>query len=547
MSSQIIIDKVVMDLYADQAITGKSDVDRYLKSVKEVILPMVGSQLENQLDNSKDIVIEQLEISVSQFLDTNWQQATSAEIANEISLAVEQQLFDQQVDKDLIIDQKESKELTAFEKYLFFNGGEPSSVNESELVNISITKRAVFSKLKSKYGYLPIGKILKLPIAVIEEVMKEFGDFPLRSLLEAIKNQMIKRLIFASVLMVDTGNQPFDIEKWRSMLVDLLMQDVAHKTVLESERLILGDAHVQEFEEIFQLYDDQLKAIAGQDNFKTQETKVSHEVLQLIEALENSIQLSDYAKKWFAQSFKSIAKKEILSFQDWLHLLFVKRPGSIMMKECSEWSLNGQFSGEVLINIKQLKEVIEKASSNQSNKRSSELSESQSVANGGLVLLHPFLPQLFRSCQLMDEKSQWVDQQAQVEAIYLLHFIANGEIDDLSADFMVEKLLTGCELMTDIADQPPSDPLFVYAEKPMEEMLQAIQLYWPPMKNNSWTSLRRDFLMREAILEGIPDENPVIKVLPHTLDVLIPYIKWGLTMVRYSWMDKMMKIEWGKE
>ncbi|MEL6559882.1 MAG: hypothetical protein AAFQ94_16960 [Bacteroidota bacterium] len=315
MSSQIIIDKVVMDLYADQAITGKSDVDRYLKSVKEVILPMVGSQLENQLDNSKDIVIEQLEISVSQFLDTNWQQATSAEIANEISLAVEQQLFDQQVDKDLIIDQKESKELTAFEKYLFFNGGEPSSVNESELVNISITKRAVFSKLKSKYGYLPIGKILKLPIAVIEEVMKEFGDFPLRSLLEAIKNQMIKRLIFASVLMVDTGNQPFDIEKWRSMLVDLLMQDVAHKTVLESERLILGDAHVQEFEEIFQLYDDQLKAIAGQDNFKTQETKVSHEVLQLIEALENSIQLSDYAKKWFAQSFKSIAKKEILSFQ----------------------------------------------------------------------------------------------------------------------------------------------------------------------------------------------------------------------------------------
>lgn len=547
MSSQVIIDQLVMDLYADQTVSGSADIDRYLNSVKDVILPMVASRLENQLNGVSDMIIEQLEISVSQSLETNWHESVSAEIANQISIAVERQLSDQQLMEGLLVDREESKELAVLEKYLFFSGGEPLAVNKPESISASIATRAAFGSLKSKHGYLPIGSILKLPIAVFETVIKDFKNFPLNSLLGAIENQSLKRLIIASILMSDVEKKPFNMDIWGDTFIDLLMQDVAMKPVLESEIQKLNREYASELERILHLYNDQINTITDQYKFITQENRVSRKVLQLIEALESSGQLSDYARKWFAQSLEPIAKQDTFTFKEWLLSAFVRRPDSIMMKECSEWRLNDHFSGEVLINIKQLKEVIERASSNRSNKRSSELSEPPTVANGGLVLLHPFLPQLFKSCQLMDDKSKWVDEQAQVEAIYLLHFLANGEISDLSADFTIEKLLTGCDMLTDVTDQPPVDPLFEYAEEPLAEMLIAIQQYWPPMKNNSWTSLRRDFLMREATLEGVSKGNPVIKVQPHTLDVLIPYIKWGLKMVRYSWMQDVLKIVWGKD
>jgi hypothetical protein len=168
------------------------------------------------------------------------------------------------------------------------------------------------------------------------------------------------------------------------------------------------------------------------------------------------------------------------------------------------------------------------------------------IENAGIVLLQPFFPSVFKNLELLNEKNQWVDEEAQVKAIYTLHYLATGELEVSEDQLLVEKLLTGFPLDEVIPLVEEEDVLTDELNVQMAELLDVIHDNWKPMRNCTWVGLRSDFLMRSAKLEQIDEMQYKLIIEPHLLDVLLPSKNWGISMVKYSWMDGFVFVEWGE-
>ncbi|MFT6922811.1 MAG: hypothetical protein ACJA1C_001818 [Crocinitomicaceae bacterium] len=167
------------------------------------------------------------------------------------------------------------------------------------------------------------------------------------------------------------------------------------------------------------------------------------------------------------------------------------------------------------------------------------------IENAGIVLLQPFFPSVFKNLELLNEKNQWVDEEAQVKAIYTLHYLATGELEVSEDQLLIEKLLTGFPLDEVIPLVEEEDILTDELNVQMAELLDVIHDNWKPMRNCTWVGLRNDFLTRSAELEQIDDLQYKLIIEPHFLDVLLPSKNWGISMVKYSWMEGFVFVEWG--
>ncbi|MCH2225343.1 MAG: contractile injection system tape measure protein [Crocinitomicaceae bacterium] len=178
-------------------------------------------------------------------------------------------------------------------------------------------------------------------------------------------------------------------------------------------------------------------------------------------------------------------------------------------------------------------------------------------SNAGMVLLHPFLPTLFGNLGLLDEANTWQSEEQQIWAIYVVHYLAHGNWSPEPEDLIIGKLLTGYSL----DDEEITEQVFEQAKKMLLKkkqliaqldeveipgLLKALQENWRPMRNCTWDGLRNDFLNRTG--EVIQEKNLqyVLTIESHALDVLIPTIKWGMAMIKYSWMEQVLNVEWGE-
>jgi hypothetical protein len=180
--------------------------------------------------------------------------------------------------------------------------------------------------------------------------------------------------------------------------------------------------------------------------------------------------------------------------------------------------------------------------------------EPQYVSYAGLVLLNPFLPTLFQNRGLLDAQNHWMSEQHQAEALLLLYFLATGDWNPTEDQLTVAKLLTGFPLEEPVPEfvvepktsaQIAARNTFMHTET--EGFLQAIHTNWRPMRNCTWEGLRNDFLNRSACIRrsGSHSMQYKLTVEPHTLDVLLPFKEWGHSMIKYSWMDEVLVVEWG--
>jgi len=76
-----------------------------------------------------------------------------------------------------------------------------------------------------------------------------------------------------------------------------------------------------------------------------------------------------------------------------------------------------------------------------------------------------------------------------------------------------------------------------------EQMLKAVTQSWDKLKNTSVDNLRVSFLQREGAMTN-KDGDWVIRVEQRAYDVLLATLPWGLGMVRHSWMQQTIFIEW---
>lgn len=160
------------------------------------------------------------------------------------------------------------------------------------------------------------------------------------------------------------------------------------------------------------------------------------------------------------------------------------------------------------------------------------------VDNAGLILIHPFLKHFFKQVGLLSE-----DEKSLTDpflAVHLLHFIATGEEQDFEHTLLFEKYLVGLPFEEIVPrDIQISDQL----KSEVASLLGAVKENWEPLRETSNQGLQETFLVRSGKLMNL-NEHPRLVIERKTVDILLEKIEWSMSLVHFTWMDKLLYVEW---
>lgn len=169
----------------------------------------------------------------------------------------------------------------------------------------------------------------------------------------------------------------------------------------------------------------------------------------------------------------------------------------------------------------------------------SQITDDHYISNAGLVLLWPFLKNLFTSLDLLD-KNTFHSQVAQERAVLLLQHLVTGEVEWAEPELLLNKLLSGWELQ-----QPVSRAIQLTESERQEsqELLSSVIGHWAVLKKTSIPSFRQSFLQREGRLTE--QEHGWHLTIPRAgYDVLLDRLPWGIGFVLLPWMKTPLSVEW---
>jgi hypothetical protein len=160
------------------------------------------------------------------------------------------------------------------------------------------------------------------------------------------------------------------------------------------------------------------------------------------------------------------------------------------------------------------------------------------IENAGLVLLHPFLPQLFAALGIAEE-----DRLLQPErALCLLHYLGTGQPVAPEYELVLPKILCGIPLRAPVgSDSALSGP----EKEEAVALLQAVIGHWDALRNSSLDELRGAFLLRPGKMSRRDDGDWLLQVESQTCDILLDRIPWGFSVIQLPWMENMLWVEWG--
>ncbi|HKJ43974.1 MAG TPA: contractile injection system tape measure protein, partial [Sunxiuqinia sp.] len=161
------------------------------------------------------------------------------------------------------------------------------------------------------------------------------------------------------------------------------------------------------------------------------------------------------------------------------------------------------------------------------------------ISNSGLILFWPFLTMLFERLSLV-ENGAFIDRDSQNRAVYILQYLAFGEIDFPEYDLVLNKLLTG---------RPAEDHLVPFLElteeeqESVESLLNGLISNWDKVKNSSPQGIQETFVQREGILK-FQEDHISLEVEKKGVDVLMGSIPWNISTVKLAWMKKPIHVKW---
>ena len=159
------------------------------------------------------------------------------------------------------------------------------------------------------------------------------------------------------------------------------------------------------------------------------------------------------------------------------------------------------------------------------------------TALAGLVLLHPFLPQLFRALGFADdEKLLYPDK-----AVYLLYFLATGRTSAMEYELVIPKMLCHVPLASAVESNVS---LLADEQEEAIALLAAVIHHWEVMKNTGADGLRETFLQRSGKLSQRDDGEWLLQVETNSFDILLEQLPWGISMIQLPWMPGMLRVEW---
>jgi Contractile injection system tape measure protein len=159
------------------------------------------------------------------------------------------------------------------------------------------------------------------------------------------------------------------------------------------------------------------------------------------------------------------------------------------------------------------------------------------VQNAGLVLIHPFINNLFKRCGLTDPDTKKLPNPD--VCIHLLHYIATGKTNQPESNMLFEKFLCGVSLQHSISRHIK---LTKKQKTEADKVINSVQENWSSMKTASVGLLQNEFFQRPGKLALKKDSTLTIE--QKTQDILLKKLSWGISFVKLPWQDQFIYVNW---
>jgi hypothetical protein len=161
------------------------------------------------------------------------------------------------------------------------------------------------------------------------------------------------------------------------------------------------------------------------------------------------------------------------------------------------------------------------------------------VENAGLVLLWPFLAELFHPVGYLEETG-FAHEETRIRAVHLLEYAGTGKEGRAEPFLALNKVLCGLDVTAPI---PLAVDLGLHERRETDKMLGAVISRWAALKSTSVNGLRSAFLVRPGLLSK-KEKAWMLQVERRPYDVLLDRLPWGIAMIKLSWMKEMLGVEW---
>lgn len=161
------------------------------------------------------------------------------------------------------------------------------------------------------------------------------------------------------------------------------------------------------------------------------------------------------------------------------------------------------------------------------------------LQNAGVILMHAFLPRFFNALNLCKE-GKFIDNIKKQKAVHLLHYIATGEIQPPEYEVTLYKFLCGIPFNLPIRKIVR---LSAKEKRECNKLISAAIDHWEILGNTSAEGLRESFFQREGKLQHT-DQGWQLLIEQNSIDVLLDKLPWNLGIVKFPWMEEILKVNW---
>jgi hypothetical protein len=161
------------------------------------------------------------------------------------------------------------------------------------------------------------------------------------------------------------------------------------------------------------------------------------------------------------------------------------------------------------------------------------------INNAGLVILSPFLKQMFASLNLC-RKKHFRSELEQMHAVLLSQYLVTGATKIAEHELPLNKILCGLPLNKTLpAEFNPSEK----EAKRCDELLHSVLEYWAELKSTSAEALRHTYIIRNGKL--IDKEDYWLLIVEYkTYDIMLQFLPWTIGVIYLPWMKKRLMVEW---
>lgn len=162
------------------------------------------------------------------------------------------------------------------------------------------------------------------------------------------------------------------------------------------------------------------------------------------------------------------------------------------------------------------------------------------IQNAGLIILHPFFEPLFKELKLIGKQHEFISEESRQKAAVVLNYLYCGSEEYNEWEMALNKVI--CNIPFDHV--LPQGIILTEAEKEeCSTLLNTVVKYWDALKNTSAGAMQETFFGREGKLsEG--ERSWLLQIEHKTIDILVQKIPWGIGVVKFTWSDKPIYVEW---